>query len=207
MEYEIINSGSDGNCVVIEDMMFDVGVSYKKLKHALPHIKYIFVTHRHTDHIKPVTFKRISREYPRIKWIVNYNVAETFGVDYFHKMVGDKTSIKLKDRTIEAFQCVHDVPCSAFVITYNDGSNFIYATDTATLEYAPVRKYDKLFLESNHDEYKLEQALVQQKKYSYNAYSNGLRHLSTQKSKEFYYLRRKNRDSEWVELHKSSRFY
>jgi hypothetical protein len=87
-----------------------------------------------------------------------------------------------------------------------EGKEIIYATDTSTLENAPNKKYDYLFLESNHDEEKLEKARNQSKG-SYNPYMSGKRHLSTQQAKIFYYMHRKNQFSELIELHQSVRFY
>lgn len=46
MRYEIINSSSKGNCIIIEDFfMLDCGVSYSKIKKKLKDIKLIFISH------------------------------------------------------------------------------------------------------------------------------------------------------------------
>lgn len=190
--------------MIIEDMMFDCGVPYRQIKDKLYDIKYLFITHRHSDHIKPNTVNRIIKNFPRIKIIGNYDVANivpTFDI------VGDVTELDLGDRKVQAFKCYHDVPTTGFVVSMNH-VNFIYATDTASLEAAPNEKYDYMFIESNHDENKIEAIRSNSKKmYGYDAWKGAKRHLSTQKSREFYYLHRRNKDSKWVELHKSRRFY
>src|SRR5574344_1187341 len=204
LNYEIIGSGSSGNCVIIEDMMFDCGVPYGHIKDKLYDIKYLFITHRHSDHIKPNTVNGIIRNFPRIKIIGNYDVARIVPT---YDIVGDVTELDLGDRTVQAFKCYHDVPTTGFVINMND-INFIYATDTASLEDAPDEKYDYMFIESNHDEKKIEAIRNNSKKiYGYDVWKGAKRHLSTQKSREFYYLHRRNKDSKWIELHKSKRFY
>lgn len=49
MSYEIISTGSKGNCVIVENMiMLDVGVPYIKIKNYLHKIKLIFISHKHT---------------------------------------------------------------------------------------------------------------------------------------------------------------
>ncbi len=49
MPYEILNSGSDGNCILLNDnIMLDCGIPYKKIKPYLKNIKIIFISHRHT---------------------------------------------------------------------------------------------------------------------------------------------------------------
>jgi hypothetical protein len=74
------------------------------------------------------------------------------------------------------------------------------------LENAPAGPYDYLFIESNHDEQKLE-AVRNEQRGGYNPYLSGKRHLSTQQAKAFFYLNRRNQDSQFIELHQSSRFY
>lgn len=204
IDYKIIGSGSKGNAVIIDDMLFDCGVAYNKLKDELYDIKYLFVTHRHSDHLHVKTFQKIVKDFPRIKTIGNYDVARLVHID---EMVGDMTKIKLKDRIIESFPCVHDVPCHGFVVT-KDNKKLIYATDTQSLEHAPKIKYDYFFIESNYDEKKIELIRNKSKKlYGYDAWQGAMRHLSSQKSRLFYFINRKDRDSLYIELHKSSRFY
>ena len=204
MDYEIISSGSTGNAVFIHDMLFDVGVAYSKLKERLYDTRYIFVTHRHSDHLNVKTALRIQKAFPRIVWIANHDVAYKIPIN---KIVGDVTRLEFKDRVIQCFPCVHDVPTHGFVVEMGD-KRVIYATDTHTLENAPKGPYDYLFIESNHDEVKLAQIMDNAKKdYGYGAWQNGMRHMSTQKSKAFYYINRRDKDSQWIELHKSERFY
>lgn len=49
MNYEIISTGSKGNCIILnDDFMLDCGVPYKTVKSYLKNIKYIFISHIHT---------------------------------------------------------------------------------------------------------------------------------------------------------------
>lgn len=49
MPYEIIKTGSDGNCIILGDnIMLDIGVAYKNVKNYLKDIKFIFISHRHS---------------------------------------------------------------------------------------------------------------------------------------------------------------
>lgn len=202
LHYNIIASGSSGNCVTVEDVMIDCGVPFKKIKEQLYDIHYLLLTHTHSDHIKHTTYQNIRRLFPKILTIGNYEVHQAFGVD---QISNEGFEIATKNYTFLPFRCPHDVLVHGYVWKKND-LDIIYATDTETLEYAPERRYDYFFIESNHDEKKLEQIRSSQK-YGYNAYASGLRHLSTQKSKAFYYLYRKNDRAQWIELHKSRRFY
>lgn len=205
LNYKILKSGSSGNCVIIEDMIFDIGVPYRDLKKYLYKTKYIFITHRHTDHINKKTLDKIRNDFPRIKIIGNFDLHQRF---YMNEIVGDDTTLEFKDRTVRSFACLHDVPCHGFTVTFKDGRSLIYATDTHSLENAPDEKFDYLFIESNHDENKIKAIQNNSKAlFGYDAWRGAVRHLSTQQSKAFYYLHRKSKDSVWIELHKSSRFY
>lgn len=203
MYYEIISTGSKGNSVIINDIMVDCGVAFKKLKEYLYDVKYLLLTHIHSDHIKPTTLKRIKKEFPHIKVIGNYEIAQLYDVDH---IINAGFPMDIDNYTFEAFECVHDVVTYGYTWSFND-NEIIYATDTNSLENAPERKYDYLFLESNYDVEKLELARGKRSKYGYDPYISGLRHLSTKDCKTFYYLNRRNKNSELIELHMSERFY
>lgn len=203
MHYEIISTGSKGNSVIINDIMVDCGVAFKRLKEYLYDIKYLLLTHIHSDHIKPTTLKRIKKEFPHIKVIGNYEIAQLYDVDH---IINAGFPMDVDNYTFEAFECVHDVVTYGYTWTFNN-NEIIYATDTNSLENAPERKYDYLFLESNYDVEKLELARGKRSKYGYDPYISGLRHLSTKDCKTFYYLNRRNKESKLIELHMSERFY
>jgi phosphoribosyl 1,2-cyclic phosphodiesterase len=202
MNYKILGSGSKGNCVVVENVMIDCGLSFNKIKEHLYDIKYLLITHTHGDHIKLKTISNIARLFPRIKIIGNYEVHDVFNVNI---IANAGFEIETDDYIFTPFECVHDVLTYGYTWTYK-GNEIIYATDTSTLKNAPIKKYDYFFLESNHDENKLE-AIKDENHGSYNPYLSGKRHLSTQAAKAFYYLHRKSKESELIELHKSARFY
>lgn len=49
MEYEILASGSDGNCTIINKIIaIDMGISYRRLKDYYKTIKLVLLTHIHS---------------------------------------------------------------------------------------------------------------------------------------------------------------
>lgn len=49
IDYEILNSGSDGNCLIVNKYMaIDMGITYKKAKPYLKELKVILLTHIHS---------------------------------------------------------------------------------------------------------------------------------------------------------------
>ena len=203
MYHEILSTGSHGNCVVINDVMVDCGLPFNRIKDYLYDVKYLLITHIHSDHVKPTTLAAIKKLFPKIQIIGNHEVHQMFGVDV---VANASFPIQTGDYVFEPFELVHDVLTYGYVWQFGELS-IIYATDTSSLENAPDLKYDYLFLESNHDEKKVDMILLNPSKYGYNAYAGAKRHLSTQQSKAFYYTHRRNRDSQFIELHQSNRFY
>lgn len=203
LDYKVISTGSKGNAVRIDNILIDAGIPYKMLEAELYKVDYLLITHTHGDHLKSSTVNRIRIQFPHIKIIGNYEVAYATKV---HIISGHLQPIQLGKWTVTPFPCVHDVVCQGFVLEA-DGISVIYATDTATLDNAPDQKYDYFFLESNHDANKITALRDDQSKYGYDAFKSAMRHLSTQASKAFYYLHRRGKESPWIELHQSMRFY
>lgn len=203
MIYEIIASGSKGNCVIINDVMIDCGISFKKINEYLYNIRVLLLTHIHSDHIKESTLRQIKKLFPKIKIIGNYEVHQMFGVDI---VCNNNFLVKYLNYEFMPFLCEHDVLTYGYTWEYQ-GLNVIYATDTSSMKHAPNKKYDYIFIESNHDEKKLEIARQATTIKGYDPYLSGKRHLSTQQAKGFYYSHRRSKESLFIELHKSERFY
>lgn len=203
MYYEIISSGSKGNCVIINDVMVDCGVPFNKIKDYLYDVKYLLLTHIHSDHIRPTTLENIKKLFPKIQIIGNHEVHQMYGVN---TIVNAGFPVETDDYQFTPFECEHDVLTYGYTWIH-EGEYIIYATDTSSLENAPNLHFDYLFLESNHCEKKIEMIQEQRNNFGYDAYAGAKRHLSTQQAKAFYYTHRRNRDSQFIELHKSSRFY
>lgn len=203
LDYRVISTGSKGNAVRIDNILIDAGIPFKGLGSEIYRVDYLLITHTHSDHLKASTVNRIREQFPHIKIIGNYEVAYATKVD---QISSHGQSLQLGKWKVTPFPCVHDVVTQGFVLEA-DGIAVIYATDTATLENAPDQKYDYFFIESNHDANKIKLLQDDYSKYGYNAFQSALRHLSTQESKAFYYMHRRSRESPYIELHQSMRFY
>lgn len=212
-EYEVLTSGSKGNSVVINNVMVDCGTSYKTIKDMLFYVDYLLITHKHGDHVNKKTYQTLRKKFPNIVVIANQEVADFLNGDVDYIMTLDEP-LKVGEYQFSAFRCVHDVLTFGYYWSWTDSESnedidIIYATDTQDYRFAPRdKKFDYLFLESNHDENKLNAIKkTGRKKYGYDAYGNGKRHASTQVCKGYYYMHRKEKDSKLIELHKSERFY
>ena len=65
MKYKIVSTGSQGNCVIINDVMVDCGVPFKDIEEDLYTMKYILLTHIHSDHINRTTLTKNKKEVPK----------------------------------------------------------------------------------------------------------------------------------------------
>ena len=203
LDYHIIGSGSDGNAVRIGPIMIDCGMPYKAMKQDLYLCDTLLITHAHSDHIKVATFHRILEEFPRIRTFANPTVAYQF---YINEVISTAPFRTPSGIVVTPYEGRHDTEVTYFTFCV-DGNEVIYATDTNLVENQNHIKFDYLFLESNYDEQKLAALARQYAKRGYDPWVSSHRHLSTQQSKAFYYLNRRNTDSQWIELHKSTRFY
>lgn len=201
LDYKVISSGSKGNAVRINDILIDCGIPFSKLKEEVKKCKTLLITHRHSDHLNVNTYNKIRKMYPRITVASNYDVA--YKVNIPNVLVPSK-KYKINNTFITPFEGAHSVPVFGFIIHYKN-INVLYATDTYSLKNCPNVPIDYFFLESNHDEKKLN--AVKLSDYRYDVYRASKMHLSTQQAKVFYYMHRRSKDSPWIELHKSERFY
>lgn len=155
MNYEVINTGSDGNCIVLnENIMLDCGIGYARIKKHLKNIKIVFISHVHADHLKQSTVKKIAFEYPNIKFIVGEQLVDTL----LQCNVSKKNIFILKLNTwydigickVKLDYLYHDVPNYALHIEIKD-FKILYATDTGKIDHIIANNYDFAFIEANYE--------------------------------------------------------
>ena len=203
LEYKVLKTGSKGNCVIIGDIMVDCGIPFSKMKDDLYGIKYLLLSHIHSDHIVPSTLQKIKDLFPKITIIGNYEVAQKYGVDI---IVNNGFETVTKDYTFMAVKGFHDVLVSGYS-WWVKGQHVCYMTDSNSCSAFQSAPYDALFLEANYNENKLNAIGHSFKARGYNPILSAKRHCSTQVAKAFYYTNRRSVDSIFVELHQSARFY
>lgn len=211
LDYNILSSGSVGNAVRIRNIMIDCGIAYKKMKPELYKCQYLLITHDHQDHVKPAVLNQIVTEFPNIEIYSTYKVARLN--DAVIAINTDYLPIYLPKASCNmwAVPVPHNTLCFAYVLRFDD-LDLVYATDLKNTNDLNVFteenkiRYDYTFLEANYDEEKL-RILGDSWHGQYNAYiDSSERHLSKDDSLKFYVKYRKE-GGEYIELHKSSRFY
>ena len=156
MKYNILSTGSKGNCIIIDDyLVLDCGLSYKKMQEYLDKVKLIFISHKHSDHLNKATIHKISYEYPTIKFIVgNPLVAELILCGVKEKNIITVETGNWYNINIFKFKLdylFHDVPNDCIHIELKDGTKILYATDTTKISHINAPNYDYYFIEANYD--------------------------------------------------------
>ena len=211
LDYTILSSGSIGNAVRIRNVMIDCGIAFKKMKPELYKCQYLLITHDHHDHVNEATLKQIVQQFPNIEIYSTYKVARMD--DSIVAINTDYLPIYLQRAkcNLWAVPVPHNTPCFGYVLKFDD-LEILYSTDlknTNDLSRFTEEngfQYDYTFLEANYDETKL-RMLGDSWHGQYNAYvDSSERHLSRDESLKFY-VKYRAEGGEYIELHKSNRFY
>jgi len=203
--YKVINSGSDGNCTILnESIAIDLGISSKKLGDYAKKIKLVLLTHTHSDHFNSLAIRKLAREHPKLKFVCLKHIVPELSKHVPKNSIYVLEENKLYDLGIcklAAFPLTHDVPNNGWRIQIGN-EKCIYATDTTNLYGITAKDYDLYLIEANYD---LEETLrrINEKRmngefaYEMRAMNN---HLSRQQCDEFLQANMKE-TSEFVYMH------
>lgn len=229
IDYEIVSTGSqDGNCLRVENVLFDIGVSFKKIRPTLIKykIKAVFISHKHSDHYNKSTLHQLIAIFPWIKIIVNQDIADKIKSDFgrtFKNVVvikdDTKVTIPSSDSTkyhsliIRIFHTDHEIDLMSNGYqgekVYNGATpseTFVFATDFWNINNLPKSKLDYFFLEANYQQDTFNKVLKEGSMPFWSVKGTD-RHFSREQSHEYYLKHRKSEQSIYVPLHKSSRMY
>lgn len=210
--HKVLQSNSKGNAILYFDntLLLDIGVPYQMIEPYVNDIKYVFISHIHTDHFNKSAVKRLANEKPLIKFIVgNYLYQELLDLGIApHRVVIVKPNTKyrlLKHFSISPIPLYHNVDNMGLKMEYR-GIRLIHATDTNTLEHIEAKNYDYYMVEENYDE---EMAILYQRRmtkkrahdYTLNSVEN---HLSKQALELWLLKNNVSGKGEVVKLHRSN---
>ena len=155
MKFNILNSGSDGNGVIIEDIiLIDCGISFKKLEDYYKKLKLVLLTHKHSDHFNKATIKKLAYERPTLRfacceWLVDELVkcgVEKKKIDVLK--IGKNYNYNAF--IVEPIKLYHDVPQCGYKLKIG-ANKLIYATDTNKIDHIEAKNYNYYFIEGNYE--------------------------------------------------------
>ncbi len=206
MNYKIINTGSDGNATILEELiLIDCGVTFKKLNECYKQLKIVLLTHIHQDHFNKKTISKLAIERPTLrfaccKWLVEDLIkcgVRKENIDVLK--IGCKYNYKLFK--VVPIMLYHDVPNCGYRIFINN-KKVIYMTDTRTLEGIVAKGYDLYLVEGNYSEEELAERIKEKTSKGEFVYENRVK--QTHLSKEYtsnWLLQNMDNNSEYVFMH------
>jgi phosphoribosyl 1,2-cyclic phosphodiesterase len=148
MKFKIIGSSSQGNCFLAnDDLLIDVGLNYSLIK---PYpIKYLLLTHRHSDHLNLTTLRKLYVSH-KVQIYCGAWLADT--LKNYNPTIVEKGKIyEFGSYKISPIQAYHDVPNCGYRIMEGTHKH-LHITDTGTLEGIMAMGYESASIECNHDE-------------------------------------------------------
>lgn len=206
MNYKIINSGSDGNAIIIEDfILIDCGVSFQKLKEHYKKFKIILLTHIHQDHFNKKTISKLAIERPTLRFACCDWLLEELVKCGVNKKNIDVIKIgeiyNYNSFKITPIKAYHDVPNCGYRIFINN-KKCIYITDTKTLEGIKAVNYDLYLIEANYESDELKKRIEEKRNNGEYVYESRVEytHLSKEQTDKFL-LENMNDNSIYEYLH------
>ncbi|MBO4697058.1 MAG: MBL fold metallo-hydrolase [Lachnospiraceae bacterium] len=182
--YDVINSGSDGNAVVLNgSILIDCGVPYKAVSKYAGNLKQVLLTHTHCDHFTPSTIRRLAADRPTLRFGGGRWMIEPLLMAGVRKMNIDildaDHAYKFGFGTVIPFKLSHNVPNQGYKL-HLPGGRVIYATDTGTLAGITAKDYDLYLVEADYEDEDIQERIRQKQKAGEYAYERNVlyNHLS-----------------------------
>ena len=192
MDYTVISTGSKGNCVIIGGkVMIDCGVSYKAIKPYVKGLKLVLLTHKHSDHFKPETIRRLAAERPSLrfgcgKWLLSSVIVSGVRKTNIDIYTPNTKNCYTDDLQLIMIPLKHNVSNCGYKL-YINGEKIFYATDCNNLDGIDAPNYDLYMIEANYEDTEIRQRIEEKQAngqycYEYQVLNN---HLSKQKADNF----------------------
>lgn len=142
MKLKCLESGSSGNCYILENdsevLIIEAGIPFMAVKKALDFniskIVGVTVSHSHGDHAK---------------YAGEYKKAGISVFRPYREEIACPLAIKYGGFRIKGFRLVHDVPCYGFYISHAEMGILVYASDTEYIKYR-FRNLNHILVECNY---------------------------------------------------------
>ena len=206
MKPVVIQTGSSGNCVILNNVLaLDMGVTIKKVAPYIPGLQLVFVSHEHSDHFKAGTIRTLARQRPALRFCCGPFLAEKF----LQAGVGPASLDIIQPGTwydygafrVSPVELHHNVPNYGLKIQM-DGERAIYMTDTGYVDDVQAQGYELFMLEANHGEQEIRERIEAKRADGIFPYEveTARNHLSYEQAMDWL-VRNAGPDSRYVFLH------
>ena len=213
LDYEIISSSSNGNCLIFNKYLaIDMGISFKKISPYLKNLKVILLTHEHTDHFDKTCIKMIAYNKPTLKWLCgDWLVKSLIDLDVSKKNIYVVESGKTYDLglfRVMPIETYHDVRNMSYKIDFKPITIY-YATDTKKLDYLDCLKgLDYYSVENNYSREELQERIKEKEEKGEFVYEYRVKetHMSAEEVNSFL-IEMMNDNSQFVYCHQHKSSY
>lgn len=164
MKLKILNSGSVGNCYILETettaLILELGINFKKVKEAinfnLNKVAGALVSHEHGDHCKAIKEAVASG----VDVYCSAGTKKAMGVESHRiKILPVKSITTIGEFTVIPFDVKHD--CAepfGFLIHHKECGNLLFVTDTYYVGHT-FKGLNNILIEANYDQKIVDQRL------------------------------------------------
>lgn len=190
MNFKTIETGSGGNCFLIDDeIIIDVGLPYSKIKPYLELVGLILLTHKHGDHFKIDTIRKIAVNHEHITFVCGEWLKDKLMnilSDCQIKVLDFGEIVSFNEYKIAMIEAYHDVANCGYRIMVK-GHRHLHITDTVTLDGIEAIGYDSASIECNHEINKALELIQEAKENDEFSHLKGAinSHLAVHKTIEF----------------------
>ncbi len=193
MNYNIISTGSQGNAIVLNNIiLLDCGVPFRDLKDVYKDLKIVLLTHIHGDHFNKTTIRKLAAERPTLRFACCYWLVSELlqcGVSIHNiDSLAYGCFYNYKTFQVSPVKLYHDVDNAGWRVFMN-AEKAIYMTDTVTLEGITAKNYDLYLVEANYITEELEERIRAKEAAGEYVYEYRVQkvHLSKEKADEWLY--------------------
>ena len=206
MNYNIISTGSQGNAIVLNNIiLLDCGVPFRDLKDVYKDLKIVLLTHIHGDHFNKTTIRKLAAERPTLRfaccsWLVSELLQCGVSIHNIDSLeigrIYDYKAFK-----VSPVKLYHDVENAGWRV-FQNAEKAIYMTDTVTLEGITAKNYDLYLVEANYSTEELEERIRSKEAAGQFVYEYRVKrvHLSKEKCDEWL-LENVGENSEAIYIH------
>lgn len=177
MTCEIISTGGKaGNAVLLNGcLLFDCGISWKRLQPYEKKISLVFLTHIHADHFKIHSINKLCYRRPLVRFVCGINLLADLHtramvpLDRIILVRPEDPPRKIRDwmngldLEISSFHLLHDVPNVGWIVKVSggeEGGTAMYATDTHHIPIA-AQDLDLYMIEGNYTQEDMERRIAE----------------------------------------------
>ena len=142
MKYEILQTGSDGNCTIVDGQIaIDMGVAQKVIEPHARSLRLVLLTHWHGDHFKESTVHALAKARPTLvwacgEWMIPHLLWAGVPSKAIHILPMETWRIYAPPINIAVcpFEVHHNARNCGWKLWRSDADNLFYATDLGDLD-------------------------------------------------------------------------